>query len=332
MRPSLDMLARLPLLICLLSAPAAAQPFTQVARNATEIEDLSQFGAELFADCSNAACRREARRVRRTTWLASLPAQGNVELGPYEVVREGFMVRVPDLLIEANGGMLTTIPPENGALARHVLADRFFVSPPDRAARWFRRNSIERLRLRVVFRVGRNWETETRKGARIRALGIQIYNSSTGNVLVDTIQNPPAPPGGPIDLVERVMLWERAGLREARWRSPDGTPLLFSVRVDRGEGVRQPVLVETRGVTRRDVARFETPHETSTLAVLPRKTGQVLVIFTLRRPSDGDPGHGEVHVYEWREGALHRAAQWRGSNEDDPPTWVRDPSAPLPRN
>ena len=320
----------LSLLALAFAVPASAQPFTEVARNATEIEDLSQFGAQLFG-CSDAACRREARRMRRTTWLASLPAQGNVELGPYEVVREGFMVRVPDLIIEAQGGMLTTIPPEDGAIARHVLADRFFVSPPDEAGRWFRRNSIERLRLRVVFRIGSDWETETRKGVTIRALGIQIYNSSTGNVLVDTIRNPPAPPGGPIDLYERVMLWEGTQLKEARWRSPDGTPLLFSVRVDRRPGgVRQPVLVETRGVTRRDVARFETNHDNSTLAVMPRRVGEVLVIFTLRRPSEGDPGHGEVHVYQWRDGSLHRAAQWRGSNADDPPAWVRDPTAPLP--
>ncbi|MEM9067532.1 MAG: hypothetical protein AAGE52_03470 [Myxococcota bacterium] len=315
---------------------ASAQNFREAAARAEEISDLTTFARPLFIDCRGqaASCERrrrgQLRQLRRRTWLASLPAVGNVEIGPYETVREGFLVRVPDLMFEAGGGLLTTQAPQEGAVSRYVVSERFFVVPPERAERWFRRNSVERMRLRVVFRVGRPWTSGDKRGAVIRASGIQIYNASTGNVLIDTIANPPPPPGGPVDLYERVTLWDPSQVQEARWRSPDGTPLLLSVRIDPSEAGRVPVLVETRGVTRRDVAQFPSPRANSSLAVIPRGADGILVVFTLERPGEGGAGQGVVKLYRWQEGTLREAAAWSGSNDDSPPAWIVDEDAPLP--
>ncbi|HJK91851.1 MAG TPA: hypothetical protein RMH85_05490 [Polyangiaceae bacterium LLY-WYZ-15_(1-7)] len=332
------------LLVAGAAGPAGAQrSFRDVAADAREVtdEEARSFAAPLFARCDEGdrserrRCertrRREARELRRTRWLLSVPATGHVESGPYEAVREGFLVRVPDLIFESGEGLLTTRAPEGGAIAQHVLAQRFFVVPPERAERWFSRNAVGRLRLRVVFRFGRAWESGERRGVVIEPEAIQVYNSSTGNVLVDSLREVEAPPSGPTMLDQRVLLWDAGTLHEARWRAPDGTPLLFSVRVERGaEGVQRPVLLEARGVDVREVARFEAPCCGASLALMPRNADGVLVVFTERRPSDGDPGRGVVRLYEWRGERLEQVAHWAGSNDQNPPAWIVDPSAPVP--
>ena len=51
-----------------------------------------------------------------------------------------------------------------------------------------------------------------------------------------------------------------------------------------------------------------------------------------RRPTQTQPGEGEVVLLTWRPavGALGVAARWHGDNEASPPAWLSDPSAPLP--
>lgn len=333
----------LPALCLAIAAPAAAQTFNEVAEDASEVPgDLRYFGRALWERCDEGSAaerrrcerrrRSDARALRATLWLASLPAEGNLEIGPYETIREGFLVRVPHLVLQANGGVLSTRPPTSDPADPGVLAERFFVVPPERAERWFRRNAIDRVRLRLVFRVGRDWSEGQRRGALIELVGVQAYNASTGNVLVDSLSAEEPTGGGPVDLTDRVTLWEPTQLQEARWRVPDGTVVLFSVRVDRTQdGVRHPVLVETRGVERRDLARFEAAAEQdASLALARLGPDRILAIFTDRRPSGETPGHGFVHLYLWRDGHFTRAAQWEGSNDQPLPGWVTDPRAPLP--
>ncbi len=328
-----------PAVVLALTSPVAAQTFNDIAENASEVPDeLRYFGRALWERCDEGSerrrCerrrRRDARALRSTVWLASMPATGNLEIGPYETLREGFRVRVPDLILDADGGLLTTRLPTPGFTERRTLAERFFVVPPEHAERWFRRNAIERVRLRILFRIGRDWENGEQRGALMEVVGIQAYNASTGNVLIDSLAHPVPSPGGPVDLTGRVTLWRPAQLREARWRAPDGTPLLFSVRVDRSEdGRRHPVVVETRGITRHDVARFDAPGEgDASVTLAPHGTDGILVIFTDRRPNDGTPDHGFVHLFRWNGTNLERVAQWEGSNDQELPPWVLDPNAP----
>ncbi|MBX3247529.1 MAG: hypothetical protein KF901_10165 [Myxococcales bacterium] len=321
------------------ASPAMAQrTFSAVAERASEVPgDWRRFIAPLFQACEGAnrrTCeatrRRDQRTLRTGSWLMSIPAAEHVEIGPYEAVREGFLVRVPDLVLRTPDGWLTTATPRDGVLPVGVLAERFFVVPPDRAERFFGRNDPARLRLRMVFRVGREWAVGSRRGVTIEVSAVQVYNESTGNVLVDSLADPPAPPGGAERLDGRIQVWDRSQLREARWRAPDGTPVLFSVRVDPAEGDAQtPVLLETRGVVSREVGRFRAPCCEATLALIPRGD-DVMVVFTERRPSAEHPGRGRVELFQWRNGAFVRRTAWEGSNAESPPAWITDPDAPLP--
>ncbi|MCA9614052.1 MAG: hypothetical protein H6722_22645 [Sandaracinus sp.] len=322
------------------SSPAEAQrSFAQVADRASEIPgDWQRFVAPLFERCEGRearACearrRRDERTLRTGTWLISVPAAGLVEVGPYEFVREGFVVRVPDLVLRTPNGWLTTAAPEDGVLPVNVLAERFFVVPPDRAERFFGRNDPSRLRLRAVIRMGRAWTAGAQRGVTISVDAIQVYNESTGDVLVDSLSDTAAPPGGAERLAGRMQVWDNTQLREARWRAPDGTPVLFSMRVERGEGeTKIPVLLETRGVVANEVVRFMAPCCDASLALIPRGEAGVLVIFTERRPSADNPGRGHVLLLEWRQGRFVERARWEGSNAEAPPSWVTDPNAAVP--
>lgn len=337
-RPLLALLA----LAFFAPAPVSAQRFNDVADDASEVRgELRRFAAAFFRSCDQSngeqrrRCerhrRRDQRALRATSWLLSIPAQGHVEAGPYEHVREGLLMRVPDLILPVDGGLLTTRAPEDGAIARYSIGERFYRIPPDRAQRWFNRNSVSRMQLRVVFRFAEEWETRTRRGVVIRPLAVQVFNNSTGDVMIDSTVDPEIPAGGPALLHERVMVWDRSALREARWRAPDGTPLLFSVRVEHaGEDAQTPILLLNRTVQPAELRRFRAPCCTSSLALIPRGERGVLVVFTERRPSEGDPGHGEVHLYEWTDGDLRHRAQWAGANGDNPPAWITDPSAAVP--
>ena len=323
------------LLVFLSASSVSAQTgFRELAENAREFSaETQELTRHLFEPCVQQTrpqrrnCQRRQRAVERemraSTWLISMPALGRVEIGPYEVVREGFLIRVPSLSFAVDGGTFTTYRPENRGEETRVLAQQFNLISPNRMERWFRRNRIDRLRLRIVFHVEQSWRHENRQGYQIRPLGIQVYNESTGNVLLDSSRTSSPPPGGPIDLTARITLWDTHQLREARWATPNHEVILFSVRVDPQEnGNRTLVLVETRGITTRDLARFDTGRQETSLAVLPRNSESILVVFTEQRPNLGTSGRGIVHLYEWHENSLSRTQQWQGTNEQTPPAWV----------
>jgi hypothetical protein len=319
-------------------AHAQQRTFAQVAERASEIPgDWQRFVAPLFERCAGAGSRqcearrrRDERTLRTGSWLISVPASELVEVGPYESVREGFVVRVPDLVLRTPNGWLTTATPVDGALPVGILAERFFVVPPERAERFFGRNHRSRLRLRAVIRFERAWSAGEQRGVVIAVDAVQVYNESTGDVLLDSLADAPSPPGGAERLAGRMQLWDNTQLREARWRTPDGTPVLFSVRVERGEGdAKVPVLLETRGVVANEVTRFTAPCCDASLALMPRGDAGVLVIFTERRPSADAPGRGRVLLLEWENDAFVVRAQWEGNNDEAPPAWVTDPSAPT---
>lgn len=322
------------------SSPAEAQrSFAQIADQASEMPgDWQRFVTPLFERCEGPqarACearrRRDERTLRAGSWLISVPAAGHVEIGPYEFVREGFAVRVPDLVLETSNGSLTTATPVEGALPVEILAERFFAVPPERAERFFGRNDPSRLRLRAVIRFGRPWTVGDRRGVVISVEGLQLYNESTGDVLVDSLGAHPSPPGGAERLTERLQVWDDTQLREARWRAPDATPVLFSVRVERGEGeTKVPVLVETRGVVATEVARFTAPCCDANLALIPRGDAAVLVVFTRHRRSANAPGRGQVLLLEWQGGTFVQRARWEGRDAEPLPAWITDPTAPLP--
>ena len=322
------------------TATASAQRFNDVAREASEVPgEIGRFAAPFFRTCDGSGAerqtcerhrRRDIRALKAGRWLLSVPAAGHVEAGPYEHVREGLLMRVADLILPAEGGLLTTRAPQNGVLARYAIGERFYRIPPDRAQRWFNRNSVQRMQLRVVFRFGAEWTEGDQRGVVITPMAVQVFNNSTGNVMIDSVADPEVPAGGPALLHERVMVWDRSALREARWRAPDGTPLLFSVRVEHAEGDgRRPILLLNRTVQPAELRRFEAPCCTSSLALIPRGENGVLVVFTERRPAEGDAGHGEVHLYEWRNGNLVHVTEWAGSNNNHPPAWIVDPNAPV---
>jgi len=332
-----------PILVLLLAASGVeAQSFRDAAEEASEIPgELRRFGAPLFDECDQGSSRdrsrcqrsrrRDVRSLRAGRWLVSEVATGHVEVGPYETVREGFAVRIPDLELQANGGLLTTrVPTERGRYDRQVIAERFFVVAPDRAERWFSRNALDRLRIRLVLSFGEAWERGDQKGVLIEVHAIQVYNASTGSVLMDSTDQRAVPPGPP-DLDRRVLLWDRSTVREARWRAPSGEAVLFSVEVTRDEdGTQTAVLHESRGITRREVGRFSAPCCDASLAMIPRAQTGVMVVFTESRPGEGRTGAGQVHLFEWRGDALETAATWSGTNEQTPPVWVRDETAPIP--
>lgn len=318
------------------SSLASAQRFRDVAADAQDLPgDVSEFGAAYFASCDSPGCRRVQRRdiraLQRQKWLVSVPATGHVELGPYETVREGFLVRVPTVVLSMSGGRMSThAPMADGSFPREVLGENFLAVPPRHAERWLARNAPERLRLRMVVELESRFEPhgEPSDVVRIRSHGIQVYNASTGDVLLDSLAATPDVLPGPPDLDERALLWDRSTMREARWRTAQGRPLLFSVRVEPGEGdALRPILLVRREIEDERVVAFDALCCSASLAVAPRAPNEVLVVFTERRPGDGHPGRGRVALYRWTGDAFSRVANWAGNNDETPPAWVTDPTA-----
>lgn len=311
-----------------LSAPASAQSFREIAENAEEAGELSRFGGALFEDCDDDLCRgraeREASALRAGRWLVSVPAAGNVEVGPYERVRQGFLVRIPSLRLHADGGRLVS-----GDLSgpRETHAERFFAVPPERSAAWFAQNAISRLRVRAVIRIGESYQVDGRDVARIEVEAVELFNNGTGAWLVDSARPTALPEGGPVNLDVHVRLWDANAQGEARWHAPNGEALIFSVRRDG----RVVTLVETRGVTTRDVHSFENIQlREAGLALRPRGENEVLVIFTRRRPGRNHPGSGSVILLRWHAQSLVPVLVWNGDNGQPMPAWVLDADAPTP--
>ena len=261
----------------------------------------------------------------------SVPAPGRVELGPYESVREGFLVRVPSFQVRLDGGVAASHRSTAGRTPREVLGEQFVAVPPEHAERWLARNAQSRLRLRLVVRFGDTWQDGERQGVDLQIRGIQVYNESTGDVLLDSLDASDVSMPGPPDLDERALLWDRRTTREARWRNAEGVPLLFSVRVEAGEGdAQRPVLLFRSAIDDVPIATYPAPCCTASLALSPRGPGEVLVIFTERRPEANAPGRGRVELWRWTGTSFTQLARWEGANDDAPPAWVRDPNVAPP--
>lgn len=335
----LPMRVLLAVLASCFALPAAAQSrFRAASADAMEIPgELGTFGGALFESCETggAACRRtrraDQRLLRRRSWLMSVPALGHVELGPYESVREGFLVRVPSFQVALDGGVAASHRSTGGRTPREVLGEQFVPVPPEHAERWLARNAQSRMRLRLVVRFGATWQDGERAGVDLQIRGIQVYNESTGDVLLDSLDASEASMPGPPDLDERALLWDRHTTREARWRNAEGIPLLFSVRVEAGHGdAQRPVLLFRSAIADVPIATYPAPCCTASLALSPRGPGEILVIFTERRPEPNAPGRGRVELWRWTGTAFVQRARWEGANDDTPPAWVRDPTVAPP--
>lgn len=311
-----------------------AQSFRDLSRRAEELEDSRTFGAALFFDCATLEPVQQQRRcfgrnrgaqsrLRRNTWLISLPAEGRLSVGPYEEDRGGLSLRVPQQRIQANGGALSTATPQTtGGLGGALLAEQFFALPADRVERWRAQNALERLRLRMVFRVGPAWPNRPSDGATIEVVAIQVYNTGSGSVLIDSTRPPRNTEGAPAALAQRVEVWSRERQSSAFWHAPEFVPVILEARSEDGD-----IVLSAQSEATQEFARFPIPDaEDTNLALLPHGQNGVLAVLTSSRPGANAVGHGEVRLYRWSEGQLREAARWEGSNQEAPPRWVVDPS------
>lgn len=308
---------------------AAAQRFSDVSSQAQELdEDLVVWAAPLVAGCreGSGAARRRCRQLRQGSYLVSLPARGHVRIGPYESLHEGFRVDVP---VFVGGGAphayVSTVASRSGAFAPGMLAESFQTVEPSRAQRWLARNAIERLRLRMVVRPGRAWTDRLagRRGVLIEVLGVQVFNESTGNVLLDSVAGAGELPTAPAELDARVRLWDSTASREAVWTAPDGRRVLLSIIVDAVPGhpdQHMPKLTATVGATYRDVARSTVHCCESNVSVAPRGSEEVLVI-TSDLANGSESARGTVTLVRWnaQSAAFESVAEWHGANSEPPP-------------
>ena len=259
----------------------------------------------------------------------SLPATGRLAVEPHETAGEGFVVRVDALSSPA--GDIATSHLRGEPLAGRPLAEGFIGVSTQRAERWLARNAVDRLRIRYLFRVIRAGEGTEAEPIALDAQALQVYNASTGDVLLDTQRATARARPGAAALDERVLLWSPSTFREARWRRSGQPTLLFSTRTQSDGGQREIVLLVRESLADRELARYRAPGHDASLAMLPRGADEVIVVFTASRPGDTDPGSGSVEVWSAdNTGRLVRRAAWSGSNDQQPPPWVRDPTAPLP--
>lgn len=347
----------LPLFLCLLglvgTAPRAhAQGrFSDLERSATEVpSELDRWAAPLLVDCRGrppADARRcvAARRGQRTalarrTFYVELPPETHVVLGPYEPTAGGFHVSVAGLAFEGpdGRGRLSTRPFVAGAMPEHRIGEGFVAVPRDRAAAFASANTPGSLVLRLVFRVGDEWEDASRPGSpegygvAMTILGLQVFHSSSGQVLVDTTRADAVPPFPP-RLDGRAPLWTETHARDVAFVAPDGETLVLAGRVSPSpspEGTRDAVLLLTRGGEVSELLRFSAPCCSAAIDARPLGTERVLAILTEQASSQGNPGRGEVVLLVWdpRASTLVARARWGGANGESPPSWATDPTAP----
>ncbi len=282
-----------------------------------------------------------ATKVREKTWLLTIPAGRYVRVGPYESLEEGFRVSLPGLAFRRGrqGLKIVSIAPMvQGRLPPLPLVAQFHRVEPSRARAWRARNNPSRLRARMVFTFGDVWSDEPRRGITIHIKAVQVYNTSTGDVLLDSTRAPTAMPDPPPRLSERLRLWEPSMMREALWATTDGREMLLSVQTNalhNEPGLLVPTLCVTEGARRKELIRFRAGDRSASLAVAPHGANRLLVIFTSRRPRPGRVGNGVVTLLQWikSQNQLFIVARWEGTNRDTPPEWVRDPNAlPTPQS
>lgn len=319
---------------------AAAQRFSDVSSAAVELdEDLVLWAAPLVADCrqGSPAARRRCRQLRRGSFLVSLPAERHVRIGPYESLHEGFRLDVPAFV---GGGAphayVSSVASRSGTFASGMLAESFQTVEPTRAQRWLARNALDRLRLRLILRPGSAWNDRLagRRGVQVEVLGVQVFNESTGNVLLDSVAGTEELPTPPVELEGRVRLWDQTASQEAVWTAPDGRRVLLSIIVDAVPGQpnqQSPKLTATVGAAYRDVTSSIVHCCESNVSVAPRGANELLVI-TSDLADGSESARGTVTLVRWNErsGAFDTIHRWQGANAETPPSWVVDAAAPVP--
>jgi hypothetical protein len=337
------------LVASLAPAKASAEPFSTLAREAHEVtRELGALAAPLLASCdalvgrSRELCDANLGRARAEVegrmLLSSVPAEGLVEIGPYDPGAGGFRVRVPGFQLIGAQGVVSTRPRSGGVLPAHQLAESFVAIAPAEAAAFVARNAPERLRLRLVFRFGRTWQDEgaprpeEQRGILVELRAVQVYNESSGEVLLDSTEHRTLPPA-PSTLEARRLLYGHGRAREVLWRTPDGAQVLFHVRVDRSEqGAIAPAVLCTRGADTRELVRFDDLDSEASVDLLPHGELGALLVITESRTRRGHVGRGQVLLLRWDAAAarIDVRARWRGANDETPPAWVRDPNAEVP--
>lgn len=323
----------------------AQSSFNQFADEATEVTgSLLSLAEPLFEDCQaltgvhRRACslrvRNAARDLNRTTYLHTLPAGDHLRFDPYEPMGGGFRVYLRGFEQRDGQRVVSTRATEGGVLPVHTIAQGFSVVPARAARPWVIQNAPERLVLRVIFRFGETFADGELRGVVLNLVAAQVFNDSTGNVLLDTTRTP-GPPQEPHALDRRVRLWDANGHAEALWQAPDGRRYVFHVENQpllTPPNSSAPMLHAWHGPERQSVVHFVAPCCTANISVAPRDAETVMVIITERAAEGAVPGQGQVLVIRFIQarGVFRVVARWRGSNTERPPAWVTDPTAPLP--
>jgi hypothetical protein len=177
--------------------------------------------------------------------------------------------------------------------------------------------------LRVIFRFGETFTDGELRGVVLNLVAAQVFNDSTGNVLLDTTRTP-GPPQEPHALDRRVRLWDRNGHAEALWQAPDGRRYVFHVENQpllTPPNSSAPMLHAWHGPERQSVVHFVAPCCTANISVAPRDAETLMVIITERAAEGAVPGQGQVLVIRFIQarGVFRVVARWRGSNTERPP-------------
>lgn len=335
---------------------AHAQTFSELARDAVEVpEDVASWAAPLLVDCRgrSAAAERQCAQGRsrataaqlRGTYVLDVAGRGRVSIAPYEAHNGGFRVRLPGLVFaRPAGGLVATGRVTEGLLAPQVLAEGFVRVSREAAGRFVATNALDKLRVRVVFRVGEHFtdaaaiDRARGYGVTLEVLGAQVYNEDTGTVLADSLARGNVPGAGSAMLMGRTVLWSRAAREEAAWLAPTGETVLFHTRIEPvadQPGTLSTTVLATYDGAPMEIVRFVAPCCTAAVDLRPHGPG-VLMIITEVASQGASAGRGRVLFLAWRpDHRFEIAARWEGDNRSAPPAWLRDPSAvpdaPVPQ-
>lgn len=339
------------LFFCLGNGASAQSGFTSAARDAREVSatGFADEVASLLEDCTqgstvaNRSCadarRRRARELLRTRFLLELPAEGHLSFGTYEPANGGFRVYLGGFLLRRNGGsgVLATAATARGTLPPYQVVDEGFVVVPFvDAERWLETHPPNGLAIRYLVRLGSDYQDPQapdpgmRYGVRLEIVGAQVYAEASGDVVVDTFaQNVPA---APPRLDARTRLWSHTQRSEAIAYGPDGTETLLHVRLEPrepGNPTMTAILMQNVGAVQREILRFEAPCCSSSIDLVPHGAYKLLAIVTERSSEAGATGRGRVILLDWHadEHGFTQRAEWAGTNDAEPPAWVRDPEA-----
>ncbi|MBC7171843.1 MAG: hypothetical protein H5U40_05430, partial [Polyangiaceae bacterium] len=282
MHPKRTSLAFVAFALSFHAGSAGAQTFAELAAGAREVDhELGSLAAPLLTSCEALVGRsrelcdanrgRAAAELGGEPLLVSMPAGDRVEVGPYEPRQGGFRVTVPAFEVSGRDGVVAVRRADARARradprARRAspLAEAFVRVPAEEAPAWAARNSTERLRLRLVFRFGDARVDRSRTGPaapRVVEAGViaaQLFNASTGNVLLDSTSATGALPRAPEPLDRRRALFSAQLEREVLFRAPNGRSALFHVRIERAEGAVgiTPIVLLTHGAETVELVRF----------------------------------------------------------------------------